>query len=268
MPLQIITIYCLCADFLFAQGQKDDPKAQMTQAEVMTSALVAACFFHGNQQQACQFLKEHGYIPKMLSRSRFNRCLHRIPESVWHSFFASLTPREEGNKTYLMDSCPIAVCDNLRISRCRLYQQEVYRGYCASKRRYFYGVKLHLIVTSDGRPAGMALSSGSKGDNTLLNWLGSSLPPGSTLYADKGYTDYGREDALAGQGVSLIALRRENSKRPHTEEVSAVCKKARKRIESVFSTLHQRMSRCIHAVTAKGFELKIILNVLALTICH
>jgi zona occludens toxin (predicted ATPase) len=42
MPLKIVTIYCLCIDFLCTQGQKDDPKAQMTQAEVMTAALVAA----------------------------------------------------------------------------------------------------------------------------------------------------------------------------------------------------------------------------------
>jgi hypothetical protein len=32
----------------------------------------------------------------------------------------------------------VAVCDNIRILRCRLLKGEGYRGYCASKRRYFY----------------------------------------------------------------------------------------------------------------------------------
>lgn len=38
MLLQIITIYCLCDEFLTAYGYQDDPQAQMTTAEVMTTA--------------------------------------------------------------------------------------------------------------------------------------------------------------------------------------------------------------------------------------
>jgi hypothetical protein len=39
MHLKIITIYCLCADFLIAYGHKDEAQTQMTSAEVMTTAL-------------------------------------------------------------------------------------------------------------------------------------------------------------------------------------------------------------------------------------
>ena len=35
MQEKIITIYCLCADFLIVYGQKDEPQAQMSTAEVM-----------------------------------------------------------------------------------------------------------------------------------------------------------------------------------------------------------------------------------------
>ena len=42
MQEKIITIYCLCADFLAAYGYQDDAQAQMSTAEVMTVALVAA----------------------------------------------------------------------------------------------------------------------------------------------------------------------------------------------------------------------------------
>lgn len=45
---------------------------------------------------------------------------------------------------YLIDTFPIPVCDNIRIRRCRLYQGEAFRGYIPSKRRYFYGLKIHL----------------------------------------------------------------------------------------------------------------------------
>ena len=90
MQDKIITIYCLCADFLVAYGYRDDPQAQMTTAEVMTVALVAAEFFVGNQQRSRIFLYEHGYIPDMLSKSRLNRRLHAIPDTLWQALFALL----------------------------------------------------------------------------------------------------------------------------------------------------------------------------------
>ncbi len=37
----------------------------------MTTALVAAQFFSGNCETSRTFLQSHGYIPKMLSKSRW-----------------------------------------------------------------------------------------------------------------------------------------------------------------------------------------------------
>ena len=59
---------------------KEHPQAKMSDAEVMTAALVAARYFGGNQQTACAVLKTLGYIPNMLGHSRFDRRLHRISE--------------------------------------------------------------------------------------------------------------------------------------------------------------------------------------------
>ena len=54
--------------------------------------------------------------------------------------------------TYVLDSFPIPVCDNYRISRSKIYQGEDWRGYIASKKRYFYGVRIHILVTEHGEP--------------------------------------------------------------------------------------------------------------------
>ncbi len=51
---------------------------------------------------------------------------------------------------YLLDSFPVAVCDNIGIQRCRLVKDELYRGVMTSKRRYFYGGRVQLLATSDG----------------------------------------------------------------------------------------------------------------------
>ena len=153
MTTQVITIYCLCDDFLRVRRWRDDPQARMSTAEVMTTTLVAAALFDGNQEKSRRFLKEHGYIKTMLSKSRFNRRWHAIPEVLWQGMLwllgeAAKLANPEG--IYAVDSVPIPVCDNIRIRRCRLYpcrqrgegvqnskeqkdkESEPHRGFCAS----------------------------------------------------------------------------------------------------------------------------------------
>ena len=50
----------------------------MSDAEVMTAAIIVAAYFGGNHQRACSMLKLLEYIPNMLGHSRYNQRLHRI----------------------------------------------------------------------------------------------------------------------------------------------------------------------------------------------
>jgi hypothetical protein len=267
---KIITIYCLCADFLAAYGYHDDPQVQMTTAEVMTIALVATEFFVGNQERSRVFLKEHGYIPRMLSKSRFNRRLHAIPDTLWQALFALLAEIAKANnesQEYVVDSFPVPVCDNIRIVRCRLYRDKAFRGRIASKRRYFYGLKVHLVITASGAPVEVLLAPGSLTDITVFRCLPLDLPKGSELYGDPAYTDYVVEDMLSEMaGITLTAQRKSNSKRPHPGWISYICEQTRKRVETTISVIEQRFARTIHAVTTRGFELKVFLSVLAYAI--
>ena len=67
--------------------------------------------------------------------------------------------------SYAVDSLPVPVCVNIRIRRCRLYPLKepgayAFRGYVPSKRRYFYGLRVHLMVTGAGEPVEFALAAG------------------------------------------------------------------------------------------------------------
>ena len=146
----ILTMYCLCADLTRAMQHQDDAQTKLSSAEVMTVPLVAACFFGGKIEWARRFLIEHGYFTVPLSQSRLNRRLHALPPELWQTLFALLgevfkshNPRGE----YVIDSLPVPACDNIRIKRCTLLQGEEHRGYTASKRRYFFGLKVHLLIT-------------------------------------------------------------------------------------------------------------------------
>ena len=77
----------------------------MSAAEVMTTALVAAQLFGGNQQMARQLLKElrsesrQGYIPNMLRKARFNRRLHQIAP-MFQTLFESLAADCKANNPH------------------------------------------------------------------------------------------------------------------------------------------------------------------------
>jgi hypothetical protein len=260
MHEKVITIYCLCADFLSAWGIVDDVQSQMSTAEVMTVALVAAALFTGNQERGRLFLSAFGFIPagRMLSKGRLNRRLHAIDEGVWQALFALLAEAHKqanGAQGYVVDSLPVPVCDNYRIIRCRLYPLSrpvqssqssqggaTYRGRIASKRRYFYGLRVHLVITASGGPVEFCLAPGSVADVRAFQQMELDLPEGACLYADPAYTDYEQEDLLAEAGVRLVAGRKKNSKRPHPPWVQYVCEQTRKRVETTFSLITEQSS--------------------------
>lgn len=266
MQDKIITIYCFLEELLTALGHKDHARAQMSTAEVMTVALVAAEFFTGNQSLALLFLGEHGYI-KPFSKSRFNRRLHAVPETLWQTVLAVLSgvhQRANAENIFVVDTCPVPVCHNIRIRRCRLYRGKQWRGYCASKKQYFLGLKLCLIVTQVGKPVEVRLAAGSTADIGLLRRMELDLPEGATLFADSGFLDALLEQLLQQEcGLSLVAGRRKNSKVPLPGWLEYLRVHYRSQVETTYSQIAERLARSIHAVTPRGIELKVFLSVLA-----
>jgi hypothetical protein len=92
------------------------------------------------------------------------------------------------------------------------------------------------------------------------------LPEGSTIFAEKAYTDYDYEDLLEEVGLHLKAQRKKNSRRPMPAWEEFLGKPTRQYIETVFGGLTDLFSKRIHAVTPRGFELKIVWFLLAFSI--
>ena len=217
-------------------------------------------------------MAEYGYMKTMLSKSRLNRRLHAIEGGLWQGLFAVLAELFKERNTggaYVVDSLPVAVCDNIRIRRCKLYPQdqegENFRGYVPSKRRYFYGLRVHLVVSGSGEPVEFCLAAASESDIAVFKRMNLEFSEGAIIHADKGYTDYEHEDFLKEVGLELKAQRK-NSKRPMPAWEEFLGKPTRQYIETVFSRLTSFFPKKIHAVTSRGFELKIVCFLLAFSI--
>lgn len=259
-------LYCIIDDLLKATGHTEDARRMMSDAEVLTTALVAAQFFGSNVETARGFLQETGLMPQMLSKSRLSRRLHALAElayTIFHQLGQVLKQSGHSNK-YLLDSFPVAVCDNIRISRSRIVRGEQFRARMCSKRRYFYGVKVQVVTTEAGVPVEFAFLPGSASDTRGLDVLPLDLPEGSQLFMDSGYTDYGAEDAVAEfDGVEFAPSRKKNSKRGDDCWRSYYKQLMRKRIETVFSQITSMFPKHIHAVTLNGFLLKLSMFIIA-----
>ena len=139
-----LAIYCFIDDFLKQSGHREDMRVAVTDAEVITIAVAAMLHFGGNFERSRLVLHELGLMKRLLSRSRFSRRVNRLSDLIYQLFhqLGAVLKDLHWESRYLLDSFPVQLCDNIRISRCRLVQDELYRGRMTSKRRYFYGVRV------------------------------------------------------------------------------------------------------------------------------
>jgi len=99
-------------------------------------------------------------------------------------FLGDLFKRLNGSQVYSVDSFPVEICQIQREKRARLWQDVSLKDYNSSKRRFFYGFKVHMVVTTEREPVFCYISVGSIitfTDNVNLIWT-KMIPNGCRAY--------------------------------------------------------------------------------------
>ena len=151
---KVTAIYVVVDDLLKKMEHREDSRRRFSDAEMFTVILVSCLYFGGNIEKARGYFLSHNIFSFVLEKSRFNRRMHQ-QTLLLMSLFEQLSQVFKVLNTscvYRMDSFPVKVCHNIRISRCKLVKGKEFRGKCVSKREYFYGVKVCLILTEEGFP--------------------------------------------------------------------------------------------------------------------
>lgn len=260
-----LAIYCFIDDLLQKAAPCGcDKRRKLNDAQVITTVIIASRYFYGNQASACKYMKDHwGFA--MPDKSNFNRILHKLSDLICQLFYdlAAIFKYLNLESVYIIDSFPVAVCKNIRISRSKLVKGEAYRGYNASKREYFYGLKVHLISTGTGIPVEFLVTPGSVHDNAAFQQMDLNLPKDSHLYGDAAYLNGEMKELLWEFGqIRLKAATKKNSKEPNTWAEQLENDYYRKPIENKFSEITSWFPRKIHAVTIQGFLLKILFAII------
>ena len=119
---------------------KESSQIKIKDAEVITAAIIAGIYFNGNFQKTLTFFEDYPHFEYVLSKSRFSRRLSKLGSTLSKimDIIMEYNKNRSKNKEFMIDSFPVAACDNFRIPRCKIYlDHDLYRGYVSSKRNFF-----------------------------------------------------------------------------------------------------------------------------------
>ena len=238
-------LFCLIDDFcrqfepawerrrLDAGVKKRKRRCELSLSELMTLAVL----FH--QLRFRQFKSFYlCYARRHLGREfprlpTYNRCVELLPRCAipLAALFESLKGECDG--VSIADATSLAVCDNRRIPRHRVFEGTAARGKTSTG--WFYGFKLHAAINSKGELLAVQLTPGNVDDRRPVPGLCQGLF--GLLFADKGYIAQWLTEALAEQGIRLVTTLKKRMKPvPRTAFEKAVLRR-RSLIETVFDQL-------------------------------
>lgn len=246
-------------------------KPQVSDAELMTLAVLAVVQQIDNETRWVRFSNTHlrHLFPRLLQQSGYNKRLRKLA-ALMAAFTHHLAQHTSvfTDDLLVADSTPIE-CARSRetVNRSDLAGWAQY-GYCASHTRYFWGLRLHLVATTQGLPIAWALTGAKADERQVLLEMPEHCPTlsaraGTTLAADKNYYGNDFETRLAANGFTLL---RKNPQGERPRSGAALLKPIRQVIESIFHTGKDQLGLERHrGRTPTGVATRITQRILALT---
>lgn len=256
MEQQLIALYLLVCR---AYDNQPDLKYQrlsnfrprFTDEELLTIYLFGHMQGFYQQRRIYDYTRRHwrAYFPNLPSYQAFNRRLNQLAPAFEQLITEALTePVAElaRHADRLIDSLPISLAKWPRSGAARVARDVASQGYSATKRSYYYGVKLHTVALRRTNklplPALLHLSRASEHDLTVLRELDPDLGKG-VLFGDKAYADEETKKVMAERGTQLLTPYKRKRNEPETAVPalwSRFASSLRQPLESLFGWLIQR----------------------------
>ena len=216
--MSLLELYCHVDDFWqtfegqwraeqLASGERQRQRAsQLHPSEIMTLVI----HFHQSRYRDFKtYYTRHvqAYLraefPNLVSYGRFVHLMARVLVPLC-AYLVSCYGRCSGLS--FIDSTPIAVCHNRRISQHKVFDGLAARG--RNSVNWFFGFKLHLIVNDRGELLACRLTPGNVDDRTPVPKLVKRVF--GKLFGDKGYLSQTLFTQLFEQGIQLVTKLRAN----------------------------------------------------------
>lgn len=144
-------------------------------------------------------------FPTLVSYQRLVELIHYTPLPL----MAYLNSRLVSSDTiFFIDSTALDVCDPKRISRNRVFHDVAKIG--KTTKGWFYGFKVHLIVTQTGELAAVRFTAGNCDDREPVDGMSKRLH--GLMFGDKGYVSQDLFEQLWSHGLKLVTNIKKNMK--------------------------------------------------------
>lgn len=243
--LVLIQIFCDIDNFCKAfepkwnahllENGSPSPKTSLSLSEIMT---IVTFYHHSGYKTFKHYFTLHvnhylkKYFPKLVS---YNRFVELIKATIFPIFCFLRTVLGTCTGVSFIDSTPIKICHNLRIKSNKVFKSVARRG--KSSTGWFFGFKLHLVVSQSGELLGWMLTPGNVDDRKPVPELSKSLF--GKLFGDKGYLSSDLFNHLFDQGIHLFTKIKSNMKNRLMLIIDKILLRRRGLIESVNAVLKE-----------------------------
>jgi hypothetical protein len=204
-----------------------------------------------------------GWFPHLPDQTQYNRRLRALTAKlVWGQ--QRLSSLLASGSLRLADGTPFGVANYVGCASRSEFAGLAAYGYCPSKSRYYWGLRLVLLTDRLGLPIGYTLVPANEKEYEPVRELTIS-EAGATLIADKGL--WGREyaETLRLQGIVIRTPERVRTSENHKRERSLA--RMRLVVESTIANLKCQMRLEQHlAKTPAGLVQRVAQRLLALTL--
>lgn len=241
---KLIFLYCFIDDLL-KQIQKNSPflkikggrhgrNRNLTLVEIIALGIFRMIVNLPTVKDYHKFLVAHysDYFD-LPNYQNFNAYLNDVaPYIVMVLNIMVIFVRKKGARIHFMDSTPLQVCKNKRISSHKVAKSLAERG--KSTIGWFYGFKLHVICNEIGELESIKLTPGNVYDGHMVDEMDCDIL--GKIIADAGYVGV-KPDREQYHFINSV---RKNMKKLMTTDQHYLLKR-RQMIESVFSVLKERL---------------------------
>ncbi len=244
MPVEefITNIFCLIDDLyntvVTSPLRRRGTPPKLSDSEVIAMEIAGEWLDHHHDKGIYEYFKKHWehLFPNLSHRTQFVRQAANlwVVKQKLHQYLVRMLGAGRSD-IHLVDGFPMDVCVRTRANRSKVYKGQAAYGYCASKKKSFYGFHGHLLTDARGVAVDMTVTAANIDERDSIYDLLEGIK--GLMIGDKGYIRPELKQDCESFGIDLQTPLRKNMKDKRPRSVVRKLMNIRRRIETVIGQL-------------------------------
>jgi len=189
------------------------------------------------------------WFPKLPSYTAFVQRLNKV-DDIFASLLTIIQQEQEANDTeqaWLIDSFPVALAKQGHRFKAKVAPELADADYCATKKLYFYGVRVHVVARRQAGilpcPEYIGVTRASEYDGKVFDYIRPVLQ-GNELYGDKAYQRPDAKEVERQQNLKVLTpVKKQKGQKylePRDQWLSTAVSRVRQPIETLFGWIEEK----------------------------